>query len=233
MATINVTGVGPIPSGSFNLPPWVGNSGLNFYIFAGVEVLAIYIASEDKWYVKATPCNRCGDCCADMGITHPNFIYPTVGDACIHMKSLGNFMDCAIGSDRSLACAIKPEPHNISNYSNCSITYFENTPIGMDLDITIPEWMQYRPFWFIVGRELFAGFNAGVWFYKKKRCDNCGDCCKGLSEQAHIFPLVGDVCAYLDTNNECTIGMNCCLSCALDPNLIGEPNCNINYGSII
>lgn len=234
MAQFIVHGVQDIGDVTFNTPPWVRQAGENLYIFAGVELLAFYLVAEDQWYVKDGRCNWCGACCADIGTTHPDHPFPVVGDECIHAADIGRGSgfpavrrQCLIGWMRPLACSIKPEPHDISNYPTCSITYIQGIPSGDDLEITIPEWAKKRPIWLIVGRELFGSYDPtyGGWNYKKKRCNQCGDCCKGITSEMHPYPVVGGACVHLDGNNECSLGLNCSLFCCLDP--AGEPNCNI------
>jgi hypothetical protein len=216
------------PEGTWRIPSFVEGGDKNIYVFTGVILAAMYIRAEDQWYIKDHTCNFCGDCCKNLP---DDFLYTTINGTCIHandnLPGHSGETICMIGVDRLLSCAIRPEPHDVGYYPNCSITYEQDTPFGLSVVFMLKEWSVGKPIEVFHGRELILRhYIENTTYIKKTRCNRCGDCCRGIKDSAHIFPVVDGACIHL-VDNECDLGEDCPISCMRDP--VGESNCSIIY----
>ncbi len=98
------------------LPDWVDKRVIQ--VLAGIERVAFKMPKDDRFKVKVSRCNRCGECCKRLNSNH---VFPVINGQCIHLeKEVGknNNWRCKFGIDRPYQCCVAK-----SRISECSEKY--------------------------------------------------------------------------------------------------------------
>jgi len=100
-----------------DLPDWVDER--NMRIFAGIELVASKISTDDFWKVKDDRCVQCGKCCTDL---KPDHFCPSINGECIYLEpEKGGKRLCKVAIDRPRSC--QEDPQRLIKTGECSITY--------------------------------------------------------------------------------------------------------------
>lgn len=108
----------------------------------------------------------------------------------------------------------------------------------MKITLDIPDWADERHIRILAGIELVAFKLAQEDHFKVKdvRCDWCGDCCTGFTQEKHFFNVTDNgECEHLQKADRfgrrvCSVAINRPHACTNDPvHLIERGECPITY----
>lgn len=83
------------------LPEWCKEKHIR--IFAGIELVAFKKAHEDKFSIKVSRCNFCGECCMNVRVDHMFGRDKETGN-CRWLRKNGDTYECGLGIGRPFSC---------------------------------------------------------------------------------------------------------------------------------
>lgn len=93
---------------TLELPEWTEERHIR--IFAGIEIVAYKLASENTFRIKKSRCNFCGKCCMDVKVDHMFGRDPITGD-CQFLRQNGKIYECGLGIGRPFSCCASVPNH--------------------------------------------------------------------------------------------------------------------------
>lgn len=84
------------------VPDWA--AGKHLRVFAGMEMVAVR-PLDKEWLIVQQKCTQCGKCCQDVG---DDWIFGTLGGACVHFEPTKEGGVCGLKGHRPFACCCDP-----------------------------------------------------------------------------------------------------------------------------
>lgn len=107
---------------SLTLPAWV--SERDIYIIAGIELAAFKLAGEEKFHVKSSRCNECGECCENLPEKATHYFPKNEDGSCSKLISDGPSKKiCSIAGHRPIPCCASDPVMYGRGKDFCSIRY--------------------------------------------------------------------------------------------------------------
>lgn len=234
---------------TFDFQAWAKTKKI--YVLAGVEVLG-YKDVRDDLYVKTSRCDQCGKCCETVHLAdwnNPPISVLPAGYCVFRILEPGtnDKYRCLLGTDRPFSCCVE-EPRDAQGaiQSYCSVAYaIESRCSDKIMVIELPDWAEERNIHFCLADEIgtFAYKHPGEnLFIKVDRCDQCGECCKGINQTQEwnklgsYMQVVDNVCSKLTKSGNkwiCSYGINSRYTCVVgiprDVNGNIETFCNQSF----
>jgi len=101
------------------IPDWAMDGYLTL-IHNKMETVAYKEPGKSPWMVKASRCNKCGECCLDLGIGHS--LADDEGKCKYLVKQKSEYL-CNAGTVRQMGCLGDPTKEM---YSDCTVEYRKN-----------------------------------------------------------------------------------------------------------